>query len=106
VVGLDVCRVEPRRGARFLGVIEIATALLLMASPWMPRAGVVGGVLGALTFCVTVSILASLPIWDVGWGGLPALNGLGSFLIKDIALLGISLVVLGESASRVRANGP
>ena len=52
------------------------TALLLMASPWMPRAGVVGGALGALTFCVTVSILADLPISDTGWGGLPALNGL------------------------------
>ena len=82
---------SPGGVSRFLAVIEIATALLLMASPWMPRAGVVGGVLGALTFCVTVSILAALPIWEAGWGGLPALNGLGSFLIKDIALLGISL---------------
>ncbi len=26
-----------------LGVVEIATALLLLASPWSPRAGVVGG---------------------------------------------------------------
>jgi uncharacterized membrane protein YkgB len=57
-----------------------------------------------LTFCVTVSILAALPIWDVGWGGLPALNGLGSFLIKDIALLEISLILLGEPGSRVRAR--
>jgi uncharacterized membrane protein YkgB len=30
----------------------------------------------------------------------------GGFLIKDIALLGISLVVLGESADRVRDGGP
>jgi uncharacterized membrane protein YkgB len=88
--------------SRFLGIIEIATAFLLMASPWMPRTGVVGGALGALTFCVTVSILAALPIWDAGWGGWPALNGVGSFLIKDVALLGISLVVLGESAGRLR----
>jgi uncharacterized membrane protein YkgB len=88
--------------SRFLGVVEIATALLLMASPWMPRAGVVGGALGALTFCVTVSILAARPIWDAGWGGLPALNGPGSFLIKDVALLGISLVVFGECAGRLQ----
>ena len=32
----------------FLGVVEIATALLLVASPWSPRAGVVGGALGGL----------------------------------------------------------
>jgi uncharacterized membrane protein YkgB len=76
----------------------------LMASPWMPRAGVVGGALGALTFCVTVSILAALPIWDAGWGGLPALNGLGSFLIKDVALLGISLEVFGECAGRLQES--
>lgn len=85
-------------------VVEIATALLLMASPWMPRAGVAGGALGTLTFCVTVSMLAALPIWETGWGGWRALNGLGSFLIKDVALLGIALVTLGESAGRVRRS--
>ena len=41
----------PGEVSRFLGVIEIATALLLMASPWMPRAGVVGGVLGVDVLC-------------------------------------------------------
>lgn len=95
---------SPAGVSRLLGVIEIATAFLLMASPWVPRAGVAGGVLAALTFCVTASILAAPPIWDVGWGGWPALNGLGQFLIKDIALLGISLVVLGESAGRLREH--
>jgi uncharacterized membrane protein YkgB len=92
---------EPVGVSRSLGILEIATAFLLMASPWIPRAGVAGGALGALTFCVTVSILAALPIWETVWGGWPALNGLGQFLIKDIALLGIALVVLGESAARV-----
>lgn len=94
----------PAGTSRLLGAVEIATALLLMASPWMPRARIAGGALAALTFGVTVSLLASLPIWDVGWGGLPALNGLGSFLIKDIALLGISLVLLGECTARARAR--
>jgi uncharacterized membrane protein YkgB len=93
---------SPETASRFLGVIEIVTAFLILASPWIPRAGVAGGALAALTFCVTVSILAALPIWDTGWGGWPALNGVGQFLIKDIALLGISLVVLGESAGRLQ----
>lgn len=35
-----------------------------------------------------------------GSGGFPALNALGSFLIKDIAMLGVSLVILGESLAR------
>ena len=92
-------------GASYLlGVVEIATALLLLTSPWSPRAGVVGGALGGLTFLVTTSLLFALPIWEPAAGGFPALSGAGQFLIKDVALLGISLVVLGESLARVAGN--
>jgi hypothetical protein len=38
-------------GASYLlGVVEIATALLLIASPWWPLAGMAAGVLGTLIF--------------------------------------------------------
>ena len=87
-----------------LGVVEIATALLLAASPWSPRAGVVGGALGGLIFLVTVSLLFALPIWEPSLGGFPARGAAGQFLIKDVALLGISLVVLGESLARLPMN--
>ena len=90
--------------ARLMGVVEIATAVLLLASPWLPRAGVVGGIIGAVIFSVTVSLLLVLPIWETGPGGLPALNGMGQFLLKDIALLGVSLIVLGESLATVRTE--
>lgn len=93
-------------GASYLlGVIEIATALLLIASPWSARAGVCAGALGALIFFVTSSLLLPLPVWEAASGGFPALNALGSFLIKDIVLLGVSLMVLGESIARA-ADGP
>jgi uncharacterized membrane protein YkgB len=93
-------------GASYLlGVVEIATALLLCASPWSARAGVAGGALGALTFFVTTSLLVPLPVWEEASGGFPALNELGYFLIKDIALLGVSLVVLGESLARATQRG-
>ena len=92
-------------GASYLlGVVEIATALLLVASPWSPRAGVVGGALGGLTFLVTTSLLFALPVWEASLGGFPALGAAGQFLIKDVALLGISLVVLGESLARLPAG--
>lgn len=79
-----------------LGIVELAVALLLIASPWSPRAGVLGGAVGALTFLVTVSLFFSLPVWDRSLG-FPALGPTGQFLIKDIALLGIALAVTGES---------
>jgi uncharacterized membrane protein YkgB len=88
-------------GASYLlGVVEIATALLLIAAPWSPRAAVAGGAISALTFLVTVSTMLVLPIWEPSLGGFPALGPAGQFLIKDVALLGISLVVLGEGLAR------
>ncbi len=84
-----------------LGIVEIAAALLLIASPWSRRAGVAGGALGTVIFLVTVSLLFALPIWEAGSGGFPWLNPMGSFLIKDVALLGIALAVLGESLGRM-----
>jgi uncharacterized membrane protein YkgB len=86
----------------FLGIVEIAAALLLIASFRTARAGLLGALLATLTFVVTSSLLL-LPIaWDDSLGGFPALSPLGQFLIKDIALLGVALIVAGESLTRVQ----
>jgi reactive chlorine resistance protein C len=90
-----------------LGVFEIAAAVLLLAAPWSARAGLVGGALAAITFLVTSSILlAPLPVWDDRVGGFPALGPLGQFLIKDIALLGISLVICRRQSCADRRRTP
>ena len=83
----------------FLGVVEILAGLLMLASFWSARLGIIGAALAALTFVVTSTLLIALPVWD----GFPALNPGGQFLIKDIALLGISLFVAGECWGRLRA---
>jgi uncharacterized membrane protein YkgB len=44
----------------------------------------------------------AMPIWEESVGGFPWLNGNGQFLIKDVALLGISLAVLGEGLATQR----
>ena len=85
-----------------LGVVELITAVLFVASLWSVRAGIVAGALGALIFLTTVSTLFALPIWEASSGGFPFLNFTGSFLIKDIALLGVSLAILGESLPLVQ----
>ncbi|WP_434624381.1 DUF417 family protein [Pseudomonas sp. Z1-29] len=84
-----------------LGVVEILTALLLIASPWSARAAIAGGLLASLTFFTTISMMLVLPIWEAGSGGFPWLNFLGTFLIKDVALLGVSLVILTEGLQRM-----
>jgi len=47
--------------------------------------------------------MIALPIWEPTLG-FPALGPLGQFLIKDVALLGIALVVFGESLGRLRSS--
>ncbi|WP_287061603.1 DUF417 family protein [Mesorhizobium sp.] len=59
--------------------------------------------MAALIFLVTCSIMVALPIWEPTLG-FPALGPAGQFLIKEIALLGIALVILGESLNRLNKS--
>ena len=88
-----------------LGVVELITAALFIASVWSIRAGIIAGALGALIFLTTISTLFALPIWEASSGGFPFLNFIGSFLIKDVALLGIGLAILGENLLENGAGG-
>ena len=82
-----------------LGVVEVAAAALIAARPFLPRACVVGSALAVGMFLTTLSFLISTPgVWETSLGGFPALSALpGQFLIKDLALLGISLWALGDA---------
>jgi uncharacterized membrane protein YkgB len=82
-----------------LGVVEVAIALLIAARAYSPRASALGSALAVGMFLTTLSFLATTPgVWEPSAGGFPALSGKpGQFLIKDLALLGISLWSFGES---------
>jgi uncharacterized membrane protein YkgB len=82
-----------------LGIIEVAVAILIAARPLSPRASVVGSALAVGMFLTTLSFLVTTPgVWEASAGGFPALSAIpGQFLIKDLALLGISLWTLGEA---------
>ena len=82
-----------------LGSVEVAIALLIAARPFSPRASAVGSALAIGMFLTTLSFVVTTPgVWEPSAGGFPALSAMpGQFLIKDLALLGISLWSLGES---------
>jgi reactive chlorine resistance protein C len=82
-----------------LGVVEITIAILIAARPFSSRAAVLGSALAVLMFLTTSSFMVTTPgVWEPSAGGFPALSGKpGQFLIKDLALLGISLWSLGEA---------
>ena len=82
-----------------LGVVEVAIAILIAAGPFAPRAATLGSALAVGMFLTTLSFLVTTPgAWEPSLGGFPALSALpGQFLIKDLALLGISLWSFGEA---------
>ncbi|HEU4957766.1 MAG TPA: DUF417 family protein [Sphingomicrobium sp.] len=86
-----------------LGIIEIAAAASLIASPWSRKAAIIGAGFAVVTFLVTSTLLLLPMAWDPTIG-FPALGPLGQFLIKDIALLGVALTYLGEKLGEPTAE--
>src|SRR5919205_943173 len=91
--------ISVRGFSALLGVVEVTIALLIAARPFWPRASALGSALAVGMFLTTLSFLVTTPgVWEPSAGGFPALSGKpGQFLIKDLALLGISLWSFGES---------
>jgi reactive chlorine resistance protein C len=88
---------------RFLGSFELVTAALLALKPWFPKASILGGLLASLFFLTTLSFMITTPgIGEASAGGFPVLSANGQFLMKDIALLGLSLWLLADAIDAVR----
>ncbi|RDH76264.1 DUF417 family protein [Mycolicibacterium moriokaense] len=81
-----------------LGVVEVAAALLLAVKPWAPRLSAVGSVIAIGLFVATLSFLVTTPgAFEASQGGFPMLGSTGQFLIKDVALLGVSVWTLADA---------
>ncbi len=84
--------------AALLGVLEVATAVLLAVKPWWPRVSAVGSVLAIGLFAATISFLFTTPgIGEASAGGFPLLSMTGQFLIKDVVLIGVSAWTLADA---------
>ena len=83
---------------RLLGIFELLAAALLALKPWFPKASILGGLLASLFFLSTLSFMITTPgIGEASAGGFPVLSANGQFLMKDIALLGLSLWLLADA---------
>jgi len=79
--------------------------VLLAHKPWSPKLSVLGGALALVFFSGTLSFMLSTPgIGEASAGGFPVLSATGEFLMKDIALLGLSIWLLTDSLDAV--GGP
>jgi uncharacterized membrane protein YkgB len=90
-----------------LGVVELTIAILIAARPFSARVSALGSALAVGMFLTTLSFLVTTPgVWEQSAGGFPAISALpGQFLIKDLALLGISLWTLGEACQVSEQRG-
>jgi uncharacterized membrane protein YkgB len=92
-----------RTFGRFLGPAELITAALLAVKPWFPKASVLGGLMACGFFVTTLSTMFTTPdVAEASAGGFPVLSANGQFLMKDIALLGLSLFLLADAIDAVR----
>lgn len=80
--------------SNIIGAFEILCALLLMASFKWPKAGLVGGAMGVITFLATLSFLLTTPGINVTIDGVWIPD---QFILKDLMALGICLMVVGRS---------
>ncbi|WP_293243936.1 DUF417 family protein [Mycolicibacterium sp.] len=87
-----------------LGVVELLTAALLAVKPWWPKLSIAGSVMAIGLFVATLSFLATTPeVFEPSAGGFPILSSTGQFLIKDVALLGISVWTLADAVRSRKA---
>ncbi|KIU18283.1 YkgB family protein [Mycolicibacterium llatzerense] len=85
-----------------LGVLEIATALLIIAKPRFPALSAVGSTVAVLLFASTLSFLFTTPgVGEPSAGGFPLLSMTGQFLIKDVVLIGVSVLTLADSIGAI-----
>ncbi len=93
-------------GAKFLGLFEILTGLLIAGRLFSVRLGLAGGILGMFTFFVTLVCLFTTPgVIQFGYDGPFALSAVpGQFLLKDLGLFAACLWIAGTSLSEYRSR--
>ena len=90
-----------RQVSGFIGTFEIVTAILLLASFWSNRAGLIGGYLAVIIFLTTLSFLLTTPgIWKE-MDGVPVTD---FFVLKDLGFLAVALQVIGNNSNNIEAK--
>ena len=85
------------QGASYvIGVLELATAIALIAGAFNPIASALGAAMSCATYLITLSFFVSTPgVAEPTAGGFPAISApIGQFLLKDLVLLAASVCLL------------
>ncbi len=89
----------------FLGVLEIAIGLLISARCISPKLSLIGGILSIGLFVTTLTFMLTTPMVFEPTLGFPAISVVpGQFLLKDIGLLALSILVIGNSLTAMESQ--
>lgn len=87
--------------SNIIGIYEIITGILLIASFWNSRIALIAGCLTAIIFLTTLSFLVTTPgIWKLS-EGVPVTD---FFVIKDLAFLAVALQLVGKNSNHSPLN--
>lgn len=89
--------------SNLLGTVELLVALLIALRPVAPRLSYFGSLAAIGMFLTTITFLFTTPGVFVVVDGLWVPSGLGSFLLKDLTLLGAALYTAAEARRALRA---
>jgi uncharacterized membrane protein YkgB len=94
LVGWDYKVFGPYIGADLIGVTEWIAGVLILTGIFKPNAGIVGGIIAAIIFFTTSTMLLTTPGAIIEVKGMGYMNNLGLFLYKDIINLGASFYLI------------
>jgi reactive chlorine resistance protein C len=87
--------------SNFIGIFEIITALLLATFPFSKKLSLIGGILNTVIFLSTLSFMFTTP------NSFHTIDGIlipDAFILKDLAFLGIGLMVIGTNYPFLKQN--
>lgn len=87
--------------SNFIGIFEIITALLLATYPFSKKLSLIGGILNTVIFLSTLSFMFTTP------NSFHTIDGIlipDAFILKDLAFLGIGLMVIGTNYTFLKQN--
>lgn len=92
-----IARLGEKKVAKLIGITEIVLGSLIGAKPVAPRASALGSLAAVGMFATTLSFLATTPEAWQETRGEPKLSLAGQFLVKDVVLLGASLLTAADA---------
>ncbi|HET9057834.1 MAG TPA: DUF417 family protein [Chitinophagaceae bacterium] len=87
--------------SNIIGIFEIVTALLLIVGLLFSEAGIVGSSFSIIIFFTTCTFMLTTGGFLAKIDGLWVPSDLGSFLIKDIVLLGAAFFLLSNYLQKI-----